>query len=257
MFEALPKLETFEEFRDAGLSLIRRSVESIMLQCKLMFHARDKLTTEDFNKLATEMHMARKTAEQYITIAKSERIEKLRKDKPEMLPNSSTILYLIASMDGSEWKEFQRAHKLEPELTAAEVRLFRQLYKAKQEIEHLPKTTAGAAARAAAEAAANATAPTDPNADENELAEAPEGDEAEGSPRLGGAFGKDEEAMQPPMDLLLELGDALMALKIDAIIDSMSENKDEAAAQLQRITNLAEYIERIRVAVSDKEFEMV
>jgi hypothetical protein len=240
--EEIGKLNTLAEFQQAGLVIMRRTVDAHLWLAELIWQGKQRLTPEEFEQLQRNLSVAATTALQYITTAKSERIRKLR-DQEADLPASAHTLYLLAAMDDAEYKAFLKDHHITKDLTTTEVRQFRVWFKDQAAIASLPKTTRAAQEKAAEDAANEATAPVEDGADPNEFAQAPEvGDEVRGED--GYATFK-------------ELGQGLLEITSDSIQESFRNiDADEAETRFAFTTKVAEHIADLHKLVSDLQFAL-
>lgn len=242
----IASLRTYADFKEAGFAILRRSVEAVFHFADLLLQAKKHLSKEDFGRLSDELSVASSSASQYMTIAKSERLHKLR-DGGTDLPNTAHVLYLLASMDEDEFKAFAKKHDISHELETADVRQFRVDWKNRNGIAQLPKTTQQATTEATKETAAAVTAPVE-GADPGEFGGAPTAETANGSPKL------------PPtgtaaLTTFEELGEGILAITPDSLGDAILDV--ETAARMSSFsTRLVEHAELIRTKLADKEFDL-
>jgi hypothetical protein len=248
--EEIHKLNTFDEFRIAGFAILRRTVDAVMWFAELLWQGKQRLTPDEFEQLQRDFSVASTTAVQYITTAKSERIRKLRKEEAD-LPAAAHTLYLLASMDDDEYAAFLKVHKVTKELTTTEVRHFRTEWKTRQELAHLPKTTAAAQQQATEEAAHEATAPVEPGADEHEFADAPE--VGEGSE----AFQRNTEVAGGGYPLFNELGESFLEISEDSISESfIGIDAEEAEKRFDFAKRLLDHVTTLHNLISDLQFSI-
>jgi hypothetical protein len=241
--DEIHKLRTIDEFLQAGFMIMRRTVDAVIWFAELLWQAKQRLTPEEFDKLSDELSIAGTTAVQYITTARSERIRKLREQDAD-LPAGAHTLYLIASMDEDEYKNFTKLHKITKDLTTTDVRHFRAAWKEQKELAGRPKSTRAAELDAMDEAANEATAPVEEGADPHEFAEAPEVEE-------GGTI-------EPsPFATFEELGLALLDIAPEAIRGSFEGvTPEEADRRFDLLNQMVSYIEKVHAIVSDAQFAL-
>lgn len=243
--EEIHQLNTLEEFRNAGMVILRRTVDAVIWFAELLWEGKKRLAPEEFEQLQRDLSVASTTAVQYITTAKSERIRKLRDDESVTLPPAAHTLYLLASMSDDEYKAFLKEHAISKDLTTTEVRTFRVAFKEKAELAHLPKTTKAAEQQATQEAADEATAPVEAGADPHEFAQAPEISES----------APGETVQQGGYALFQELAQGILEIPLDDIRGSFEGiDADEAEKRFRFTTEVTEHLAQVHALVADLQF---
>lgn len=242
--EEIHQLGTLEEFRRAGMIILRRTVDAVIWFAELIWQGKQRLTPEEFEQLQRDLSVASTTAVQYIATAKSERIRKLREDESVTLPAAAHTLYLIASMDDAEYKAFLKEHTIDKELTTTQVRTFRVAYKERAELAHLPKTTRAAEQQATQEAANEATAPVEEGSDPHEFTQAPEVSEGGLGEQAQGGYALLEELATS----ILEISDDDIRATFDGI------NAEEAEKRYRFVTEFTERLAQVHALVADLQF---
>jgi hypothetical protein len=244
--QAVSELRTLDDFMKAGHNFARRSVEAVFYFSALILAAKERLDKDDYVKFTDSMSLASSSASQYMTIARSERLRKLKEAGKE-LPTTAHVLYLLASMDDDEYKAFTKEHKIDARLDTDDLRDFRTSWKDREKIAHLPKTTRQAAQEAAEEHTDAAVAPVGDN-DEGAFQAPPEADQPSGSPNM-------PEPQNAALVTFRELGEGILAIKVEDMLASI-HNVAEAGEALGFATQLVEHVELIRTKFADHEFDL-